>query len=195
MIVVGDRAADVEFELDTGRLRCPCCQGRLRRWGFARRRLVRDLPGVSQRWWRPRRAMCLSCSATHVLLPGELLPRRRDTAQAVGAALLAHAAGQGHRPIAARLERPPSTVRNWLRAFRVNARHLSIVGQAFHARLDALAPVSDPTGSLTGDALEALACAARAVTVRFGPGDPWVTINMLSSGRLLTPASTLGLVS
>ena len=108
---------------------------------------------------------------------------------------MTHAAGQGHRPIASRLERPPSTVRNWLRAFRANARHLSVLGQAFHTRLDALAPVSDPTGNPVGDALEVLACAVRAVTLRFGPGDPWVTTNVLSSGRLLTPAGTISPIS
>ena len=35
----------------------------------------------------------------------------------IGAALLAGAQGEGHRTIAARLDRPAATVRGWLRAF------------------------------------------------------------------------------
>ncbi len=45
------------------------------------------------------------------------LPRRRDGVEVIGEALLAKAQGAGHRTIAARLERPPVTVRGWLRAF------------------------------------------------------------------------------
>ena len=66
---------------------------------------------------RPRRACCSACQTTHVIVPAWSVPQRRDGAEVIGHALLAKAHGDGHRKIAARLQRPPSTVRGWLRAF------------------------------------------------------------------------------
>jgi hypothetical protein len=43
------------------------------------------------------------------------LPRHGDSAQTIGAALAAKAAGHGWRTVAARLGRPGATVRRWLR--------------------------------------------------------------------------------
>lgn len=49
-----------------------------------------------------------------------------------------------------------------------------------------MAAPSAPTGSATGDAVEALACAARAACLRLGqPGEPWAMVNSLTAGRLL----------
>src|SRR5664279_4512139 len=64
----------------------------------------------------PRRARCSDCSATQILLPTELVPRRADSTEAIGAALVARAGGAGYRSIAAHFGRPESTVRRWLRA-------------------------------------------------------------------------------
>ena len=105
----------VEADLAAGRLCCPGCEGPLARWGFARERQVRMLDGV--RTVKPRRAYCQRCEATHVLLPAWAVPRRRDGAEVIGEALLDKAQGLGHRGIAARLARPPATVRGWLRRF------------------------------------------------------------------------------
>jgi hypothetical protein len=66
---------------------------------------------------RPRRALCRPCARTHVLLPAFCVPRRRDGAEVIGAALLASAQGAGHRTIAAPLDRRPGTVRGRLGAF------------------------------------------------------------------------------
>jgi transposase-like protein len=124
-----------------------------------------------------------------VLLSAELLPRRRDSAQVVGAALMAHAAGTGHRRIAAALGRPPSTVRNWLRAFRRNAEALRVMGSALYAGLDPNAATIEPASTVIADAIEALACAARAVALRLRvESDPWATINSLTFGQLLAPS-------
>jgi hypothetical protein len=100
---------------------CPDCSGRLSPWGFARSREVRTLDGV--RRLRSRRASCGACDATHVLCPSWSVPRRRDSAE-IGEALRLAAGGQGHRRIARRLDRPPGTVRGWLRAARARAEHL-----------------------------------------------------------------------
>jgi hypothetical protein len=56
--------------------------------------------------------------ATQVLLPSWCLHRRAAAAEVIGAALVAKADGHGHRAIAARFDRPPSTVRAWLRRAR-----------------------------------------------------------------------------
>ena len=115
MIMVVD-AGQAETDLAAGTLRCPrCAGGRLRPWSWAAERLVRRLDGTTARV-RPRRARCRSCRVTQVLLPGWCLPRRADAADVVGTALLAHASGAGYRTIAAKLGRPPATVRRWLRA-------------------------------------------------------------------------------
>ncbi len=189
MIVVGDKVHDVDGDLAAGRVLCPRCADALRPWGFARRRPVRGSPGTPPSWWRPRRASCRACSRTHVLVPAQLLPRRRDDVQAVGAALTAHAGGAGHRAIAVTLARPTSIVRNWLRAFGRNAAALAAVAARLCVRLGPTAAPIEPTGSVVADAVEALACAARAATVRLVPsGGPWAMLNSLTAGRLLAPS-------
>ena len=52
-----------------------------------------------------------------MLLPVVVLLRRADTSAVIGAALVAKAAGAGHRRIAMVLGRPAETVRGWLRRF------------------------------------------------------------------------------
>jgi len=42
-----------------------------------------------------------------------------------------------------------------------------------------------PAGSGIADALEAIAVAARAWVLRFGPGDPWRIASVLAGGVLL----------
>ena len=49
-----------------------------------------------------------------------------------------------------------------------------------------------PAGSDVADALEAIAVAARAWVLRFGPGDPWQIASRLSAGRCLATRATLG---
>jgi hypothetical protein len=59
---------------------------------------------------RPRRARCVACGATQVLLPGSVLPRRADTTAVIGTALLASTRGAGYRRIAVDLGRSLSMV-------------------------------------------------------------------------------------
>src|SRR5690242_21833224 len=109
MLTVETDPAAVEERLRSGRLVCPGCAAVLAGWGRARARTVRDRDGgVRVVPWRSR---CTGCQATHVLLPVLLLVRRADAASVIGAAVEAKAAGDGHRPIAQRLGRPPATVR------------------------------------------------------------------------------------
>jgi hypothetical protein len=173
----------VEADLAAGRLCCPGCERPLARWGFAREREVRMLDGV--RSLRPRRAYCHGCETTHVLLPAFSVPRRRDGAEVIGAALLANAQGDGHRRIAARLGRPPATVRGWLRAF---AHRAELVGRS--ARLWALAIAGElgadrPVGSPVAEAVEALGIAIRAWRLNIAArASPWELAVALTGGLL-----------
>lgn len=180
-LVMSERV--MEAELAAGRIACPGCSGPLSRWGFARAREVRMLHGT--RSLTPRRAYCRRCEATHVLCPAWLMPRRRDGAQVIGEALRQSARGDGHRRIASRLGRPSGTVRGWLRASRSRAELLRRSGVRWAYMLDPQLGAIEPAGSPLGDALEALATASRAFTLRFGAGRcPWELAVCLTGGLL-----------
>jgi hypothetical protein len=182
-----------EADLAAGELACPGCDGRLRRWGHARARSVRDQGATTLRL-RPRRARCASCGATHVLLLTAVLPRRADTTAVIGAALLASARGSGYRRIADGIGRPAATVRRWVRAVR-DADHIEWLharGVEWIARADreVLATLG-PERTRLGEALTALAAAAVAVRARLTPHvPPWTLIGQFTSGRLVAPADT-----
>ena len=174
----------LEARLAAGQLPCPTCSAPLARWGFAREREVRTLAGV--RSCRPRRARCGGCEVTHVLPPAWCVPRRRDGAEVIGAALVAKARGEGHRKIAMELDRAPGTVRGWLRAFGRRAEPLYHCGVRWTIALgcDELARPGS-AGSQFADTVEALAGAARAWVLRFGPGHaPWELTVVLTGGLL-----------
>lgn len=168
MITVGVDVADVERRLGEGRLRCPWCGGRLRRWGHAREREVRDLGGGLLRI-RPRRARCGegSCGRTQVLLPSRCWSRRADSVEVIGAAFTARAEGVGHRRIAEELDRPPGTVRGWLRRLggRLESVRSFFTGLVVRVAIEPVLP--EPAGSAWGDAVAAVAAAAGAVEQRF----------------------------
>jgi transposase-like protein len=190
VIVVVAEPGQVETDLAAGVLACPRCGGVLRPWAHAASRPVRQLDGSTQAV-RPHRARCAACRTTQVLLPGSLLPRRADTTEVIGAALLAKAAGRGWRRIAVELGRPPSTVRRWLRAAR--GPHLGWLyrqGTEHAVRLDpeVLAAGLDPQPTALGDALVALAAAVAAWRRRFTRhARAWTLIGVFTRGRLLTP--------
>jgi hypothetical protein len=190
--MVGTDAAEVERDLGAGKLGCPACAGVLGPWGFARWRIVRGADGEERR--QPRRARCRSCLVSHVVLARDCLRRRRVAVAVIGAALRAKAGGRGHRLIAAALDVPDSTVRGWLRRFAARAEqirgHFTVWA---HALDPTLAPV-DPAGSPLGDALEAIAVAARAVSLRLGVRPPWQTASALTAGALLSNTTSPWLV-
>lgn len=178
----------VERLLLAGELTCPLCGGVLRPWGHARWRVSRQ-EAVSVRH-RPRRASCGGCSKTHVLLSAAWLWRRGDAASVVGAALLAKAKGEGHRPIAAALGRPAATVRGWLRRFGARAEDVRVL---FTRLLHALDPQAGPMtarGSVFADALEALGRAGAAGVRRLWPRPPWEFASWATGGLLLAPPAT-----
>ena len=192
MLIVSGDPVGVEIELTAGRLGCPGCDGRLAPWGRARRRNVRSVGGVERRV-QPRRARCVGCGRTHVLLPDALLVRRRDEVEVIGTALVAHVVGAGHRRVAERLGVPAATVRGWLRRFRLRAEAIA----AFFTRWAlTLVPGSDPpapTSSAASDAVEAVGVATRAAVWRFGLCPVWVLAGRLTGGGLLANTSCLWL--
>lgn len=181
-LVVSEKV--VEADLATGRLYCPCCDGPLARWGYARERQIRTRAG--ERTLRPRRAHCPRCGQTHVLLPAWSVPRRRDSTELIGAALLAKAQGHGHRTIAVELGRPASTVRGWLRAFARRATRVASAARLWTHALDASQERAVETGSALSDAVEALGVATREARLRLGiRAGPWELAVALSGGLLV----------
>lgn len=189
MLIVGAERAGVEAELVGGGLSCPSCRGVLGPWGHGRERVLRCLSG--QRLLRPRRARCRECAGTHVLLPDWVLSRRRDGVAVIGAAIEAKVGGEGHRPIAGRLGVHADTVRGWLRRFAERAERIRAHFTRWAVALDAELGALGPAGGGVADALEAVAIAARAWVLRFGPSDPWQIASRLSGGVLLGNTSCL----
>ncbi len=187
MLMVGTDRVEVERLLGAGELACPSCPGVLGPWGYARLRSSRGLVGSVRH--RPRRARCGSCGGTHVLLSALWLLRRADAAVVIGAALEAGASGVGHRPIAAALGRPVSTVRGWLRRFVAKAEHARVEFTRLLHALDPVAAALAPRGSVVADALEAIGRAAAAAVVRLSPVAPWEFAARASAGRLLAPSA------
>jgi hypothetical protein len=120
------------------------------------------------------------------LIWSDSLVRRRDLAAVIGAALAAKATGVGHRGAAVLVGAPASTVRGWFRRFAVNADAIRAWFTVLAHGLDPLlAPVA-PTGTPFGDAVEAVAVAARAAWLRLAPVAPWSFASMASGGRLIS---------
>ena len=183
MLSVAIAPQQLEAALAAGELACPDCCGRLSPWGYARSRVVRlrhEACSVT-----PRRAQCPACESTHVISHAWLVPRRRDGAEVIGQALALASQGVGHRVIARRLGRAPGTVRGWLRAARRRAPSLRACATRWAYALDPELGGVTPAGSELGDAVEAMMLAARAWTLRFGPGmGAWQLAVALTGGLL-----------
>jgi hypothetical protein len=184
VVIVGIEPLEVERGLCAGEISCPDCEGVLRPWGSARWRVLRCLR--AEVWRRPRRGRCGGCGRTHVLVAQDSLVRRRDGVDVIGVALVAKAAGEGHRRVADRVGVPAATVRGWFRRFAANAELVRAWFTVLAHSLDpVLAPIS-PTATVVGDAIEAIAVGARAAVMRLGPMVPWQFASRGSHGRLLS---------
>ncbi len=127
---------------------------------------------------------------THVLLAVSCLLRRADGVEVIGSAVRGKATGAGHRPIAARLGRPASTVRGWLRAFAGNAEAVRSVFTTLLVQLDPLSGPLPAHGDLFADAVEVIGACAAAARRRLGvigAVSPWQAASAVTSGRLLAP--------
>jgi hypothetical protein len=120
-----------------------------------------------------------------VLLPDLCLLRRQDEVAVIGAAIEAHVGGEGCRSIACRLGVPAGTVRGWLRRFDEGAELIRGFFTRSAVALDPQLGAVLPAGGAIADALEAIAVAARAWVLRFGPAPVWWIVSRLSAGGLL----------
>lgn len=194
MVTVSEDASAVEIDLKAGQLACGGCGQQLRPWGWARWRTIREGWGPQRavRRHRPRRARCAGCGATHVLLAASLAARRADAAGVIAAAIEAKVAGgQGHRKIAARLGRPATTVRDWLRAFASSAEAIAEAFGAWTVRdaPDAAALWPAAVQEVGARALGVLGAYARAVGQRFGVGAlTWARAGITATGGWLFSA-------
>jgi hypothetical protein len=184
MLTVSHDLAAVESELLHGGISCPGCSGRLRPWGWARSRRIRHGVGSKRQlvWHHPRRGRCSGCGVTHVLLEISLVARRADSAEVLAAAIEAKTTGgQGHRMIAAGLDRPASTVRGWLRAFTASAEKISQMFTSLVVRdaPDAAQIWPKPAANGAGAAISALAAYAQGLGQRF---DSMVTVTWVQAG-------------
>ena len=123
---------------------------------------------------------------THVLVSEDTLLRRRDLVGVIGAVLVAKANGHGFRWSAAVVGVPASTVRGWLRRFAGNAEAVRAWFTVLAHDLDPLLAPLAPTRTAVGDAVEAVAVAARAASLRLGLVAPWSFASAASHGRLLS---------
>jgi hypothetical protein len=123
-----------------------------------------------------------------VLLPLVALLRRADTAVVIGSALALKAAGWGHRQIASRLGRAPSTVRGWLRRFASRAETLRRRFTTLAVSVQADTPPVQPAGSGFADAVAAVGSAVAAMARRWPAVlavSAWEVAAAVTGGRLL----------
>jgi hypothetical protein len=191
VMMVEPRPDLVEAKLATGEYRCGSCgDGRLAPWGFARRRKLRSRG--AEVWLRPRRARCVSCLITHVLLSTIALVRRRDVVEVIGEALTArYLDGKSRSVVAAEAGVPFDTARGWQRRFSGKSGEIRELFSTLAHRLDAnLGPIQ-ARHSPEADALEAIGVAAAAAARQLGPGPLWGFVAGASSGMLLSNTSGL----
>lgn len=188
MLTVSQDVSSVESDLAAGRLSCPRCQAVLRPWGWARRRLVRYGIGTGLKLVavRPRRGRCSGCAGTQVLLGLGLAARRADSAAVIAAAVEAMTvAGAGHRRIAARLGRPTSTVRGWLRGFAASASAITaeFTARALRDGPDAAGLWPAPASTAAGAALAAVSAYAAVLADRFAVAVlAWHSVGLVAAG-------------
>jgi Domain of unknown function (DUF6431) len=165
---------------------CPGCSAPLAfRSGYERSVRV---GGRCVRVW-VRRGACRSCSTSHALLPSFLLRWRLDVVTVIGEALATVAGGvSGVRPVAARLEVPHTTARDWVRRFRTGAEVWAAALGAAVVELAGFAPhlPVEPCRA----AVAATGWVWAAVRARAGPSAPgrWPLISLITGGRLLAAA-------
>ena len=111
-----------------------------------------------------------------------------DLASAIGTALGMGAAGRGHRPVAALLGVPETTVRGWLRRLRARAAGLRALFVGLALRLGARTGRSPPPEGVLGWLLDAITTAHRVAREQLGAavaGCVWSFSSAVSGGLWL----------
>lgn len=188
LVTVGTDRVGVESALFAGEISCPDCDATLRPWGYGRPRTIRF--GNGKESITPRRGRCCSCKKTHVMLPTNLLSRRRDSVRVIGSALTLLADGMGLQEVADQLDLPSATVRGWKRPIRDYAEKIRVHFTRLALSLDATVEIA-PTDSAFSDAIAAIAAAGRAGVVRQVTKYPWHFASFATSSMLLCNTSSL----
>jgi len=118
-----------------------------------------------------------------------MLIRRRDDAETIGGAILARAAGCGHRRIARSLGVLADVVRGWLRAFARDAEAIRVHFTRWAHALDPVLGPVEAAGDAFADAVAAIGAAVRAAVQRHGPRSVWAAVSRMSGGALLCHTS------
>ena len=127
-----------------------------------------------------------------MLISTDSLLRRRNLDEAIGAARAAKAAGRGYCRAAAAAGAPVSTVRRWRRRFADMAEALRVWFTVLAHDLDPLLAPVLATPTALGDAVEALAVAARAASLRLAPDEPWASRRRPVAAADFQPELALG---
>jgi len=143
-------------------LPCPDCGTQLERSG-GYFRFARELR--QHRIWI-RRGRCRPCGKTHALLPSFLLQRRLDLVEVIGTALSDASRGTGLRTVAERVGRPHTTVRDWWRRFRQQAKTMVMALSCRAIELGIVLPRVSPAADWA--ALETLAAVWQYARHRWG---------------------------
>jgi len=134
------------------------------------------------------RVRCRDCGRTDALLPWFVAPYRYDSVDVIGAALELSVAGIGMRRIAAALDRPETTVRDWIRRFGRVAADLARVLLAAAVRIGwsgfDLPVLPGPR------AAAAVAALGSAWSRRRGPVEVWRLAVLVTGGAWLAPNTT-----
>lgn len=179
-----DEYAAAGRDVEVPRPDCVGCAAPMSFWsGYARS--VRDGDGCRRLW--VRRARCRPCRASHALVPSFCLVGRLDVVEAVGEAIAGVVGGAcGVRPVAARLDVPHTTVRDWVRRFVRRAAVLTAGFAALTVELTGWAPALG--GEPGRQALDAIDAAFAAFRSRAGPWlrARWAFVALVTGGGLLT---------
>jgi len=182
LLTVGTNEDGVESALRASEISCPDCGAALRLWGYGQPRTIRFSDG--KRSITPRRGRCRSCGKTHVLLPTNLLFRRKDSAEVIGSALSLAAGGMGVQEIADTLDRSQSTVRDWKRRVLDLATEVRVHFTRLAVRLDSTVEIT-PTGNAFADAIAAVGAAGRSAVLRQVTKHPWHFASFTTNSMLL----------
>lgn len=166
MLTVSHDPTAVESSLLGRELICPLCPGALKPWGFGTQRTIRRGTPVKNQRFTPRRGRCNECATTHILLPALFAARRADEAAVIAHAVeLNIAAGLGFQKIAANLERPATTVRDWLRVVKAKATDMlaAFAARVHRATAEALGFWPSPADTVGANALGMLMAHARVL--------------------------------
>lgn len=120
-----------------------------------------------------------------MLLPVFALLRRQDLVELIGRAVVARAAGDGQRPIAAAVGVARSTLRGWLSRLVERAGRIRAHFTRWALWADPSLAGIEPAGTPVGDAVTAIVAAAQAV----GATSVWRFASAATGGRLLCNTS------